>query len=171
MKFIENITSEYVILATGLILLVFIFLNIIFFLKVMKLNRRIKNMLGKSSTNTIEDTIKNIKDRLREHEKLHKGKEEKLSSLEERVRRSIQGVETLRFNPFKGNGGGGNQSFATSLIDENGDGVVISTLYSRERVGIYAKPIKEFSSEHKLSEEEEKVISRSKEKQGLKRNR
>ena len=166
MEYIENITLENVILAGGLILSIIICLNVIFFLKITKLNRRIKNMLGESKVGTIEDTISSLKEKLREHEDLHRKKEEKLLSLDKRVKRSIQGVETLRFNPFKGHGNGGNQSFASSFIDENGDGVVISTLYSRERVGVYAKPVKEFRSEHKLSDEEEKVLARSKERQG-----
>ncbi|NIT70429.1 DUF4446 family protein, partial [candidate division KSB1 bacterium] len=59
------------------------------------------------------------------------------------------GVGTVRFNPFKGTGGG--QSFAAAFLSEHGNGVVISTLYSRERVSVFAKPIQSFASEYELT--------------------
>ena len=71
----------------------------------------------------------------------------------------IQRVGLLRFNPFDDTGG--NQSFALSLLDDHGDGVVISSLHSRETTRIYGKPVKgfaeggfEFSTEEKQAIEE-----------------
>ncbi len=171
MEIIKNTPSEYIFLTIGLILLILIITNIVFFLKLIKIKNRIKNLLGENKNGSLEDTVNLIQKKIKEHEKYHEEKKSKISLLENKIKRSIQGVETLRFNPFKGHGSGGNQSFASSLIDENGDGVVFSTLYSRERVSVYAKPIKSFSSEYTLSEEEKEVISRSKEKQGSKQKK
>jgi len=81
--------------------------------------------------------------------------------IEKRLRKSVQSVHTVRFNPFKGTGGGGNQSFATSFLNEEGDGVVLSSIYSRDRVSIFAKPVKKHSSEYELSEEEKEAVSHS----------
>jgi hypothetical protein len=62
-----------------------------------------------------------------------------------------------RFNPFTDTGG--NQSFALSLLDENHNGIVISSLHSRESTRIYAKMIKNGKSENQdLSKEETEVI-------------
>ncbi len=164
MSFPENIPYEYAFLLTAFLLLLVIIANLLIFTRLIRTENRIRGLLGGDSAKTIEDSLKNMQKKIKDHEKLLKDKEQHLSSLEERVSRSVQGVETLRFNPFKGHGGGGNQSFATTFIDENGDGVVISTLYSRERVGVYAKPINNFASEHTLSEEEKKVLYRSRQK-------
>ena len=82
--------------------------------------------------------------------------------MENRLQRSIQAVETIRFNPFKGTGEGGNQSFATSFLSENGDGVVISSMYSRDRVSVFSKPLAKFVSSFELMEEEKEVIANSK---------
>jgi len=92
-------------------------------------------------------------------EEFRRESEEYLSDLEQRVRRSSQAVETVRFNAFGGGGNGGNQSFATALLDEYGNGVVFSSIYSRERVSVFAKPIKKFTSEYELSEEENQAIA------------
>ncbi|MEK7136214.1 MAG: DUF4446 family protein [Patescibacteria group bacterium] len=74
-----------------------------------------------------------------------------------RLRSTLQRYHTLRFNPYADLGG--NQSFATALMDEDGNGVVISGLYSRDKVGVYAKPLSKFSSEHELSTEEIEAIN------------
>jgi hypothetical protein len=82
-----------------------------------------------------------------------------LATVESRLRRSTQAVHTVRFNPFAGTtGSGGNQSFATAFLDQHGNGVVISSLYARERMSVFAKPIKNGASEFELSDEERKAV-------------
>ncbi len=162
MTWIETITIEQVLLVIAIIIIIIFAVNVVIFLQLSKLKQRIKNILGTDSANNIESSLELIHKKIQQHEKLHEQKGSQIESLEKRVNRSVQGVETLRFNPFKGNGGGGNQSFASSFVDESGNGVVISTLYSRERVSVYAKPINSFSSEHTLSEEEKKVLDKTK---------
>ncbi len=83
-------------------------------------------------------------------------------SINSEVKKTIQGIETIRFNPFKKDGIGGNQSFATALINKEGNGIILSSLYSRERVSTFVKPIKNWSCEYELSEEEKEVLNKAK---------
>ncbi|HEY4494132.1 MAG TPA: DUF4446 family protein [Candidatus Paceibacterota bacterium] len=69
-------------------------------------------------------------------------------------------IETIRFNPFSDQGS--NQSFAIGILNEEEDGVVISSLYSRERMSVFAKPIKGGKSEYELSSEEKDVLKKAK---------
>jgi len=69
-------------------------------------------------------------------------------------------IETIRFNPFPDQGG--NQSFAIGILNEEDDGVVISSLYSRERMSIFAKPIKNGKSEYDLTSEEKESLEKAK---------
>lgn len=65
-----------------------------------------------------------------------------------------------RFNPFTDTGG--NQSFILSLLDENGTGVVISSLHSRENTRVYAKQIERgLCADQVLSKDEVAVIKES----------
>lgn len=126
-------------------------------LKIKKLLRGEKNEnLGESIT-SINTDIKDIQDFRSEMEKY-------LIGIEKRMRRSCQAAETIRFNAFRGDGVGGNQSFATAFLNEDGDGSILSSLYSRDRVSIFAKPISKFSSEIELSEEEQRAVSLAKTK-------
>jgi hypothetical protein len=59
---------------------------------------------------------------------------------------------------------GSSQSFSLALLDENGSGAVISAIYSREGIRVYAKPIKEGKSEQALTPEEEEAIWKTKQK-------
>ncbi len=128
------------------------------------LHFKIKKLLGGTSASSIEDSLVLIRT---EQEKMAAFKKEVnryLETVETRVRRSIQNVETIRFNPFKGTGDGGNQSFSTAFVSENGDGVVVSGLYSRDRVSIFSKPIKKFEAEYELTQEEHDVLKESEKK-------
>lgn len=83
-------------------------------------------------------------------------------SLGDRMKTKVGSVPTLRFNPFQGDGFGGNQSFSSVFADENGNGVIITSMHTRERTNIFAKPIKGWQSEYELSEEEKTTLNRAK---------
>lgn len=90
-----------------------------------------------------------------------------LKDLNRRVRKSPQGISLVRFNAFK-DGGTGGQSFALSVLDEDGNGVVVSSIYGRGHVGVYSKPISKFTSTFELTDEEKEAINESKKKLGTK---
>jgi hypothetical protein len=73
--------------------------------------------------------------------------------------RALQRVGIVRFNPFSDTGS--DQSFAIALLDGQGDGLILSGLYSRGGVRIYAKPVAGGRSEYTLSDEEEQAIGRA----------
>ena len=72
----------------------------------------------------------------------------------------IDKVGIVRYNPFEGLGS--NQSFSLALLDGNDNGVVITSLFSRDANRVYGKPIKQGVSEFKLAEEEIKAIELAK---------
>lgn len=125
------------------------------------LERRMKKLLAGKDAQSLESVIGALGQDIRALEKFQGDTEAYLADAEKRIKRSIQGVETIRFNAFKGNGEGGNQSFAIALLSENGDGTVISSLFARDRMSVFAKPIKNFSSEFEMTEEEKDAVKRA----------
>jgi hypothetical protein len=118
-------------------------------------------LLGKNAR-SLEDTITTASENLKKLNEFQREVVNHFINVEKRLKRSVQAVETLRFNPFKGTGDGGNQSFSTSFVSENGDGVVVSSIYSRDRVSVFSKPLAKFESSFELTEEEKEVIENSK---------
>ena len=131
---------------------------------IMQLEKRIKNFTRGKDGKSLENSMVMLKSGQDDLIKFRKDMEQYLIGVEKRLRRSNQSIETIRFNPFKGSGSGGNQSFATAFLNEDGDGLIMSSLYARDRVSIFSKPIKEFTSEFELSDEEKKAIQDAKKK-------
>ncbi len=125
------------------------------FLKVRKFT---KGKEGHSLEDIITESLKKIEDL----ENFKQDAQAYFLNVEKRLRRSFQAVETTRFNAFKGTGSGGNQSFATAFLNENGDGVVISSMYGHDKVSVFAKPLKKGFSEYTLTDEESKALEHAK---------
>lgn len=140
---IDSTFIALIILVIAVLVLVGIVLHLHFKLK------RFMSMSVPGNLSTSVEALEMFRDELKEY----------LATVEKRLKKSVQAVHTVRFNPFKGTGSGSNQSFATVFLNEEGHGVVISSLYSREHVSVFSKPIKSASSEYELSEEEKEAIA------------
>lgn len=148
----DQLTITYIALCVFVILIGWI----------VRLEIKIKRLLLGKGTESLEDSIIEAKKNIEKLNVFEKDSKEYFLSVEKRLKKSVQAVDTIRFNPFKGTGEGGNQSFSTSFVTENGNGVVISSLYSRDRVSVFSKPIQKFTSTFELTEEEKHVLQNSK---------
>jgi hypothetical protein len=83
--------------------------------------------------------------------------------LEKAARYSLQHLGVVRFNPFHDTGG--DQSFAIALVDGHGNGVVLSSLHSRDVTRVYAKPLLKWESTYSLTDEEKQAIAMAYQKQ------
>ena len=81
---------------------------------------------------------------------------DRINAVERRVGGAVQRIGLVRFNPF--NDTGGDQSFSIALLDGRGDGLVVSSLYSRSGTRVFAKPVQDNQSHYALSEEETRAI-------------
>lgn len=125
------------------------------------LRRRLSRLaLGRNGS--IEESIAILTRENKELKAFRAELEAYLKIAESRLRGSVRGVGLVRFNPFE-QGQGGNQSFALALLDERGSGAVVSTLYARDRVGVYAKPVEGGVSTFDLTPEEKEAIETAKE--------
>ncbi len=146
-----------------IIFAIFTFITFVLLVWIVRLDSRLKKVLLGKDAKTLEDSFVHLKKEIDLLNTFQKESENYFLLVENRLKRSLQGIETVRFNAFKGDGLGGNQSFATAFLNEQGDGVVLSSLYTRERTSIFAKSIKNFTSAIELSEEEQEAITKSKE--------
>jgi hypothetical protein len=80
----------------------------------------------------------------------------RLGTVEKGLAGAVQRIGIVRFNPF--NDTGGDQSFSIALLDARGDGLVLSSLFSRSDTRVFAKPIQAGGSKYTLSEEESRAI-------------
>lgn len=84
---------------------------------------------------------------------------QQIQDLHKDAESNIQNIGVVRFNPFKETGG--NQSFAVALTDKKNNGVIISSLYAREQMRVFAKPIVQGTSQYALTDEEQKALEQA----------
>lgn len=153
--------KTYLILSAPYLALGAFVLALIAALYAILLHRRFKRLsLGR--TGSIEESVNILARESREFKEFRAELEKYLKLSETRLRGAVQGVGVVRFNPFSGDGSGGNQSFAAAFVDEGGRGVVLSSLYARDRASIYGKPVEGWTSTFELSNEEKEAIEKAK---------
>lgn len=126
---------------------------------VIKTEKRLKRFFIGKKAKDLEDTIITLENDITKLKQSKEKAEKEISVINQKLKKSIRGLETIRFNPFPDQGS--NQSFAIGMLNEEEDGVVLSSLYSRERMSIFAKPIKNGKSEYELTEEEKEAIKKA----------
>lgn len=108
---------------------------------------------------TREDVLADALERLAAAESTIAALEERVRPLEAIGKIAVQKVGFLRFNPFEHTGG--DQSFALCLLDRESNGVIVSSLYTRDGVRVYAKEIDGGKPKHPLSDEERHVLTQA----------
>lgn len=108
---------------------------------------------SKSLEETVTEQAKNLKTLDKDIHELYNISNQ-INSL---ALKSLHKVGMVRFNPF--NDMGGDQSFAMALLNGKNNGLVISSLYTKEGTRVFSKAIKAGKTEkHPLTEEEEAAI-------------
>jgi hypothetical protein len=124
--------------------------------------RRLRRLVRGGDGKTLEGTIKKLQERVENLEAHAVKAEAAFENVDARLETSVRGISLKRFDPFQG--AGGQQSFAAALLNEKGDGVVLSGIHSRDGVRVYAKDVSNFKSERELSDEERDSIEDAKKK-------
>ncbi len=119
---------------------------------------------------SLEDTLGELTRRARELQAFREELEVYLKHAEARLQKSVRGMGIVRFNPFQGDGSGGNQSFALALVDEHGDGVALSAIFTRSgNTSVYGKPLAKGTSTFELTDEERDAIKQALEQIDIKK--
>lgn len=83
-----------------------------------------------------------------------------VADVEAQVRRrsasAVSHIGLVRYDAFEDTGGA--QSFSLALIDDDGDGVVVSSLHSRQATRLYAKGVRGGVADTPLSDEEVRAL-------------
>lgn len=88
----------------------------------------------------------------------------RIDEAERRLDGSVSKTAVFRYDAF--NESTGRQSSSVALLDDDGNGVVLSAILQREQARVYAKPIAGGSSELELSPEELEALRMAREGRG-----
>ena len=102
-----NVDILYVLAGTIVILTIWI----------IRLEFKLKRFLKGKNAKTLEDSFIFIKKGVERQVIVNKEIATEIDNINAKLEKSLRGVGIVRFNPFAGTGGGGNQCFAIALLD------------------------------------------------------
>jgi hypothetical protein len=127
---------------------------------IIKLVRRYHKLTSGIKKKELRDLLETVNSRLKEQREETKELRSLLDRLAEDGKVHVQKIGFLRFNPFTDTGG--NQSFCLTVLDKHDNGIMISSLHSREQTRIYAKEIiKGKAKGQELSREEKQTLEKA----------
>ena len=119
----------------------------------------LKNILKDSKDKNFLKTFKNIEEIQQKNLKDILNLNLDLDSFKKESRLNIQRVGLTKYNPFKETGG--NNSFSLVLLDGNKNGIIITSLHTRERTRLYLKEVISGKPKIELSNDEEQALKES----------
>lgn len=125
-------------------------------------SRRLEALLAGTAGGNLEQVLLKHVDQIRQNERHIDQLGRELASHKQLLESAIQHVALVRYNPFEDTGG--QFSFALALADDNGDGMVVSSLHGRGGTRVYAKNLQHWDSAHRLSDEEREAIRLSRQR-------
>ena len=124
--------------------------------KIKRLKSKYNRFMDGLSDVNLEEVVFECIDKADDVISKNKELEYHLNELERSLYYCIQKVGIIRYNAF--DDVGSDLSFSIALLNNNDDGVVISSLYARDSSSTYAKPVTGGKSKYALSAEEIKAI-------------
>ncbi len=128
-------------------------------LRLWRVEKKLRLFFSGKDAKSLEEVFVLLRKEMMEARRTLQEVDARIREARERLRGSVQNVGIVRFNPFRD--AGGDQSFCIALLDEGRNGVVISSLYSRDGVRVYGKPINAGKSTYQLSGEEQEAIQKA----------
>lgn len=128
-------------------------------MRMWRIERRLRAFFNGKDAKSLEDVFVLLRREVMEAWRELQSLDERVAEARGKLRGSVQNVGIVRFNPF--HDAGGDQSFCIALLDETHTGVVISSLYARDGVRVYGKPIVTGASTYTLSQEEKQAIEQA----------
>jgi hypothetical protein len=167
MDILENIIENNIIF----LFLAFSCLFLIFLIWIITIQIQLSRFKSKAKVFFAESSVKNIEELILNHSKnlqlLDKDIQELYlisNQINALAYRGLHKFGLIRFNPFKDVGG--DQSFSLAILNGKNDGIVISSLFTREGARIYSKSILAGVAEkYPLTEEEKEAIKKAISKQ------
>ncbi len=143
----------------ALIIILAIAVGVLTFL-VVQLQRKLRIFMNGKDGSDLESTLIDLTQKVFNIEDTLQAHKEGLEYIDSRVKRSIRGYSLIRYNAY--DNAGGEQSFASGLLDEYGDGYILSVITNRSHVGVYSKKIIAGQPETSLTNEEAEALTQAK---------
>ena len=159
MQEIINLINDYgTYITLALIVLVFILILVVIacMISTSKMKNKYRRMMRGTTSKNLEELIVKSLDKIDDMQETTNNVKEICENTSTLVNHCVQKVAIKRYKAFEDIGS--DLSYSIALLDGNNNGVIITSIYSRNESITYAKPIDNGISRYDLSEEENSVL-------------
>ncbi|GBC97298.1 hypothetical protein HRbin16_03119 [bacterium HR16] len=132
--------------------LLWVLVLMLLLVKTRSLSRRLQRLTAGTTGASLERVLMDHLARVEEVDTRQRQIDRRVSALEAQIPLCIQHVGLVRYDAFEDVGG--QQSFSLAMLDAQQNGMILTSVYSRSDVRVYAKAIRQGQPSHPLSEEE-----------------
>lgn len=151
--------SDWSVFAAAAAAAVFIWLLVLSFL-VWQQETFLKSLFPKSGQRDIRKKFEESLERLKNFDNDLNKIRASVKELEKDGLWHLQRVELYRYNPYDDTGG--NISFSLALLDNKGNGIVLTSLHARSGTRVFAKPVVTGKGQQfELSKEEKETVEKA----------
>lgn len=158
-----SVSTEFMtliaVISLAVLCAVTITLLIITLCKLKKLRRRVDTLTRGKDTESMEDIILNFFERIEDLENEEKNTKNDIKDIKNNLKVTYQKTGLVKYDAFREMSGA--LSYSLALLDKENNGVLISSMYSREGCYSYAKDIINGESKLNLSEEEAEALKQA----------
>lgn len=125
--------------------------------KLRTMRRKYEAMMAGSGVEDLEGLLLDLKNQNEMLEEELSEQKTLLKATQVKIREMKSNIAMKRYNAF---GERGNDlSFSLAILDDDSNGIVLTSLYNRENSYIYSKPLQNGQSQYALSPEEKEVVT------------
>lgn len=154
-----GIDPAYIMIGLLAVMLVLIVLYIVCLFRIKKLQKAYNHFMSGKDMKSMEDVLWRQFDRIEILEESDKDKRRELNDLQITMQNAYQKSGLVKYDAFREMSG--KLSYALALLDQNDNGVIVTSMYSREGCFSYAKEVIMGESSINLSEEEKEALKKA----------
>ena len=157
---IVSMINDYSVLILGglaIITLLLFIMTIVLLVSVNKLKKRYKKMMRGIDNRNLEEVINSNLDRIEEAVGNSETALDECKKLSDELMGCLSKVSIMRYRAFENVGC--DLSYSIAILDSYNNGVILTSIYSRQDSTTYAKPVNKGVSSYNLSEEEKHVLN------------
>ncbi len=157
-QIIEFLNEYNVFITIGLIILVFILIIILIIslVSTSKMKDKYRKIMKGTNNKNLEELLVSSLDKIDNMEEITNEVKDMCNKTSNKVLSCVQKVAMQRYKAFEDIGS--DLSYSIALLDGRNNGVIITSIYSRNESITYAKPIDDGISRYDLSQEENNVL-------------
>lgn len=154
-----GIDPAYIMIGISAVLILLIILYLICIVKMKKLRKAYNCFMKGKDMESMEEVLMKQFDRIKVLEEADREKRKEINSLKILMQKSYQKAGLVKYDAFREMSG--KLSYALALLDQNDNGVIVTSMYSRDGCFSYAKEVIMGESKINLSEEEQEALEKA----------